>query len=77
MPTTHDGHRRSHPIGLDIFALVLVAIVVGTVLSVIGQGWPGYVPALITAAAVLLTWLVLSHRGTHRAHRRPHRGSLP
>lgn len=67
MPTTHDGHQRSHPVGLDLFGLVLVAIVVFTVMSMLGL--PGYAPAIITAAAVLIAWGVLSYQGTH-PHRR-------
>ncbi|UGY90976.1 hypothetical protein [Streptomyces gobiensis] len=69
MPTTYDGHRRSHSIGLDLFTLILVALVVGLVTSIIGSGWPGYIPVLITAAAVLIAWAVLSYRGTHPPYR--------
>ncbi|MBB1255550.1 hypothetical protein [Streptomyces alkaliterrae] len=67
MPTTHDGHRRTRPLGMDLFTLVVVGVVVFTVTSMIG-GLPGYAPAVITGAVLLVVWGVLAYRGTHPPH---------
>ena len=71
MPTTHDGHRRTRALGLDLFFLVLLGVVVFTATSLVGL--PRYAPVLITAVALLLSWAALSYRGTHPPHRGAHR----
>ncbi|MBU7599475.1 hypothetical protein JGS22_018080 [Streptomyces sp. P38-E01] len=73
MPTTHDGHRRTRALGLDLFFLVLLGVVVFTATSLAAGGLPGYAPAAITAVVVLAAWAALSYRGTHPAHHGTHR----
>lgn len=68
MPTTHDGHRRTRAVGFDLFALVLLGVVVFTATSLV-SGLPGYAPAAITVGVLVVVWFVLNHRHTHPPHR--------
>ena len=68
MPTTRDGHQRTRTVGFDLFALVLLGVVVLTATSLVG-GVPGYAPAAITAGVLLVGWLVLNRRHTRPPHR--------